>query len=101
MALVMVLLVLSLTLAFFHLKCTMMQSLMTLWSSVVSTILAFSFYESVAELFISRGYGLQWAHVGSYVIVFITAFAVLRLACEYLVRVNVDLGSRVKTSSAV
>lgn len=101
MALVMVLLVLSLTLAFFHLKCTMMQSLITLWSSVVSTILAFSFYESVAELFISRGYGLQWAHVGSYVIVFIAAFAVLRLASEYLVRVNVDLGSRAKTFSAV
>lgn len=101
MALVMVLLVLILTLAFFYLKCTMMQSLMMLWSSIVATILAFSFYEKVAGLFITRGYGLQWANVGSYVIVFIVAFAVLRTVCEYLIGVNIDLGNTVKASAAV
>lgn len=101
MALVMILLVLILTLAFFYLKCTMMQSLITLWSAVVSTILAFSFYENAADLFISRGYGLQWALVGSYVVLFIVSFAVLRSACEYLVGVNIDLGSKVKASAAV
>jgi hypothetical protein len=101
MALVIVLLVLILTLAFFYLKCTMMQSLITLWSSVVSTIVVFSFYEKVALLFISRGAGLQWAHAGAYVIVFIATFAVLRAACEYWIGVQIDLGSAVKTSAAV
>jgi hypothetical protein len=101
MALIMVLLVLTLTLAFFYLKCTMMQSLITLWSSVMATILTFSFYENVAALFISRGYGLQWAIFGSYVIVFIAGFAVLRSACEYLIAVNIDLGGTVKASAAV
>ena len=101
MALVMVLLVLGLTLAFFYLKCTMMQSLMMLWASVVSTILAFSFYESLAGLLISRGYGLQWAHVGSYVLVFIVTFAVLRSVSELLIGINIDLGNAAKASAAV
>jgi len=97
----MVLLVLILTLAFFYLKCTMLQSLVTLWSSVVATVLAFSFYELAAELFISRGYVLQWAPSGSYVIIFVAGFAALRSACEFLAKVNIDLGSTVKASSAV
>jgi len=101
MTLVMVLLVLILTLAYFHLKCTMMQSLITLWSSVTATILAFSFYERIAELFISRGFGLQWAQVGSYVIVFIAAFAILRAACESVIGIKIDLGSTVKTSAGI
>jgi hypothetical protein len=101
MALVMVLLVLALTLAFFYLKCSMMQSLMLLWASVVSTILTFSFYESVAGLLISRGYGLQWAHVGVYVLIFIVAFAVLRSVSELLIGINIDLGNAVKVSAAV
>lgn len=101
MALVIVLLVLILTLAFFYLKCTFMQSLITLWSSIVATILAFSYYETVANLLISRGYGLQWSQVGCYMVVFITAFAVLRSVCEYLIGLNVDLGEISKTSAAV
>ena len=56
MALVIVILVLLLTLAFFYLKCSMMQSLMTLWSAVLATIVTFSYYEWVAELFMS----LNW-----------------------------------------
>ena len=57
MALVMVLLVLILTLSFFYLKCTTMQSLVMLWSSVVSTMIAFSFYEQLADMLIARGLG--------------------------------------------
>ncbi|MEN8127054.1 MAG: CvpA family protein [Planctomycetota bacterium] len=100
MALVIVLLVLVLTFAFFHLKCTMMQSFVMLWSSVVSTILAFSFYEFVAELLVSRGYGLQWAHCGSYLVVFIAGFALLRTVSEFLIGTKIDLGDAVKASTA-
>ena len=101
MALVIVLLVLALTLAFFHLKCTMMQSFVMLWSSVVATILALSYYEVVAGLFISRGYVLQWAHFGCYLIIFIACFALLRSGCEFLTGVDIDLGNMVKTSTAI
>ena len=75
MALVIVILVLLLTLAFFHLKCSMMQSFMTLWSAVLATIVTFSYYELAAGLFISRGYGLDWASMGCFTILFIAAMA--------------------------
>ncbi len=101
MALVMVLLVLILTLSFFYLKCTTMQSLVMLWSSVVSTMIAFSFYEQLADMLIARGYGLQWAQVGAYAVVFAAAFALFRSAGEYVIGVKIDLGNTVKISSAV
>ena len=70
MALVIVILALLSTLAFFYLKCSMMQSLMTLWSAVLATIIAFSYYEWVAELLISRGYGMNVASSGCFILLF-------------------------------
>ena len=101
MALVIVILVLLLTLAFFYLKCSMMQSIITLWSAVVAMIVAFSYYELVADLFISRGYGPDWASFGSFLIVFIVTFGVLRSASEFLFKSNIDLGNIVKISTAL
>lgn len=92
MAIIIVILMLLGTLAFFYLKCSMMQSLTMLWSSVIAMILTFSYYEVVAELFISRGYGLQWAHVGCFLIVFIVSFTVLRSVSEFVIRAKIDLG---------
>ena len=48
MTLAIVILVLLLTLAFFYLKCSMMQSFMTLGSAVLATIIAFIYYEFMA-----------------------------------------------------
>lgn len=101
MAMVIVLLVLILTLAFFYLKCKMMQSVIALWSAVIATIVALSYYEFVAGLFLSRGYGLQWAHLGSYLVLYLVVFAILRSACEFLIGVNVDLGNGVKVTASL
>ena len=96
MALVIVILVLLLSVAFFYLKCSMMQSFMTLGSAVLATIVAFSYYEWVANLFISRGYGLDWALCGCFALLFIAIFALLRSASELLISTPVDLGNVVK-----
>ena len=96
MATVIVILVLLSTVAFFYLKCPIMQSLTTLWSAVLATIVSFNYYESVAELLISRGYGLQWAHAGCFVILFIVVFVLLRSLVEYLITASVDLGQTPK-----
>jgi len=101
MALVIVILVLLLTLAFFYLKCSMMQSIITLWSAVIATILTFSFYELIANMFISRGLGLDWASFGGFLIAFIVMFAILRSAAEFLFTSNIDLGNAVKVSTAL
>jgi len=98
MALLIVILVLLLTLAFFYLKCSMMQSFMTLWSAILATIIAFSYYELVAGLFISRGYGLDWASMGCFTILFVAAFAVFRVISDFLIPDSVDLGNVVKLS---
>ncbi|MHC5144415.1 MAG: hypothetical protein ACYSOX_02145, partial [Planctomycetota bacterium] len=101
MSLVIVILVLLLTLAFFYLKCSMMQSLMTLWSAVLTTIVAFSYYEWVANLFISRGYAPNFALCGSFTVLFVVIFASLRALSELLITTPVDLGNVVKLPVAL
>lgn len=96
MALVIVILVLILTMAFFHLKCSLMQSFMTLWSAILATILTFSYYEWTANLLISRGYALDWALCGCFTLLFIVAFALLRSLSELVIAAPVDLGNAVK-----
>jgi hypothetical protein len=96
MALVIVILALLSTLVFFYLKCSMMQSLMTLWSAVLATIIAFSYYEWVAELLISRGYGMNVASSGCFILLFVVVFASLRALSEFVMIGPVDLGNAVK-----
>jgi len=92
MALVIIIIVIIASLAVFYLKCSMMQSLTTLWSSVLAVIIAFSYYEIVAELFISRGYVLEWAQVICFVILLVVSFGILRTVSDFLIRVKIDLG---------
>lgn len=96
MALVIVILVLLLALVFFYLKCSMMQSFMTLGSAVLATIITFSYYEWLANLFISRGYGQDLASCGCFILLFIAAFALLRSVSELLIAVPIELGNVVK-----
>ena len=101
MALVIVILVLLLTLAFFYLKCSMMQSLLTLWSAILSTIIAFSSYEFMAELFISRSFGLDWALLSCFTLIFVVIFAVLYSFSDFLIGIDINLGNVVKLPAAL
>jgi len=101
MALAIVILVMLLTLAYFYLKCSMMESFATLWSLVVTTIITFTYYEWAAGLFTSVGYGLDWAKSGCYIILFVVSFALLRTVSEYLIGITVELGNTVKVSTAL
>lgn len=96
MTLIIILLVILLTMAFFHLKCSLMQSICTLWFAVFSTILAFAYYETVAGFVISYGYGIQFAHAACFMLIFLLGFAVLKAAGEYIIGANIDLGPTVK-----
>ncbi|MBP8604383.1 MAG: hypothetical protein KBI46_00895 [Phycisphaerae bacterium] len=90
-----------LTMAYFYLKCTPMSSLSTLLASIFALIIAFSWYEKITELFISRGYGVDWAHFGCFLLSFILTFALLRALADLLVGVNIDLGKPVKLITAL
>lgn len=101
MALIIIILIILLTTVFFYLKCTLMQSICTLWFAVISTILTFNYYESVANLLISHGYGIGYAHAGCFAVIFILGFALLRTAGEYVIGANIDLGSAAKVISGI
>ena len=101
MALVIVILVLLLTVAFFYLKCSIMQSFMTLGSAVLATIVAFSYYEGIAELLISRGQALNWALMGSFTLLFIVTFAIVRAISNFLIPSAIELGNVVKLSASL
>lgn len=101
MTMVIVLLIVLLTMAYFYLKCKLMTSLTTLMTIVLATVTAFSYYEAAAQLLIARGYGGGWAPAGSFLVVFVFSFALLRGLADYLVGSAIDLGKPAQAAASV
>lgn len=101
MATAIIIIVILLTLAHFYLKCSMMTSFSTMLASIFAMIIAFTYYEKLAELFVSRGYGVNWAHFGCFVLAFVLGFALMRALADLLVGANIDLGKNVKVASSL
>ncbi len=81
--------------------CSMMTSFSTMLASIFAMIIAFTYYEKLAELFVSRGYGVNWAHFGCFVLAFVLGFALMRALADLLVGANIDLGKQVKMAASV
>ena len=96
-----IIIVISLTLIHFYLKCSLMTSFSTLISAVFATVVAFSYHEAMADLFISRGYGADWALSGCYLLAFVLGSALFRALADLLVGSNIDLGKPAKAVAAV
>ena len=96
-----VVVILLLSTAYFYLKSPIMVSFAMLISSMVAAIVSFSYYEIVAEMLISTGYGGQWAHPGCFALLFVATFIILRVACDYLVGSNINFGVLITRSTAV
>lgn len=96
-----VILVILLTLAHFYLKCSLMTSFATLVSAIFATVVAFSYHEAMADLFISRGYGADWALSGCYLLAFVLGSALFRALADLLVGSSIDLGRPAKVAAAV
>jgi hypothetical protein len=54
--------------------------------------MAFSYFELLANLFISRDLIIPWAQTLSFLLLFLFTFAALQTLAQYLTRQNVDLG---------
>ena len=78
-----------------------MQSICTLWFAIISTILAFAYYESAANLLVSRGYVASYAHMGCFAILFLLGFVLLKTVGGYIIGANIDLGSMAKLVSGI
>ena len=101
MVIVVIILIILLTLAYFYLKCSLIGSLSVLFCAVFSLILTFSYYEWLAEMFITRGYGGQWPLAGCFAVIFIACFSVFRGVANLVVGDNIDFGQTPKKVAAV
>jgi hypothetical protein len=92
-----ILLVTLLTLSHFYLKCSVMTAFSTFMASIFGSIIAFAYYEMLANLFVSRGYG-DWAPAGCFVLAFVLGFAAVRALADLLVGANIDFGNAAKVT---
>lgn len=75
-----------------YLKGTALKSFAAVFLALSGAIIAFNYFEFVAGLLIKRGYGGEWAHSGSFLVLFVWTFAVLRVIANKLIRSDIDLG---------
>jgi hypothetical protein len=81
--------------AYFYLKCSVMTAFSTFMASIFGSIIAFTYYEMLADLLISRGYGI-WAPAGCFALAFLLGFTVVLALVNLLAGTNIDFGNAAK-----
>ena len=93
-----VLLIIAGCVAYQYLKGTLVKAFATLIAVICAGIVAFAYFEALANVFISRGDSgsmvtiAPWAQMLSFILLFVLVFALLQTAIEFLTRQPVDLG---------
>ena len=77
-----------------YLKSTLLKSFMTLMSALLACIITFTYFEKLAGLLLSYGYGGQWAHPGIFILLFLLTFAFFVSISEKLIVQNFIIGDR-------
>jgi hypothetical protein len=78
--------------AYQYLKGTLVKSFVVVITSICASVVAFGYFELLANFFVSREMFVSWAQPLSFVLLFILAFAILQTVNEQLVRPPIDLG---------
>ena len=79
-------------------KSTLVKSFVMLVNSICASVVAFSYYEILGNVFISRSSGtsqpaiVPWGQSLSFVLLFILAFAILQTIAIQLIRSEIDMG---------
>ena len=97
-ATVIVILMILLSIIQFYLKSSVMTSFVTLISAIFGLIIAFGYYEPLADQLISRGYGGQWAQPGCFTLLFVIGLAAIRSLADFLAVSNIDFGNTAPVS---
>jgi hypothetical protein len=93
-----VLLVIAGCAAYQYLKGTLVKSFVTIITAICAGIAAFSYFEILADVFISRSANTRylamvpWAQPLAFVLLFVLAFAILQTIVARLIRQKIDLG---------
>jgi hypothetical protein len=78
--------------AYQYLKGTLVKSFVVVITSICASVVAFGYFELLANVFISHEILVPWAHPLSFAMLFILAFAILQTIAAQLTRQPVDLG---------
>ena len=82
-----------LTVSYFYLKSPIMTSFATMITVLLAAILALNYYESIANVLISKGKGGQWAQGLCLLLLFILTVALVRMGLDYIVGANINFGT--------
>jgi len=92
MAGLLVVLIISGCAAYQYLKGTLVKSVATVIIAVCAGIVAFSYFELLAKVFISRNLLIPWSQTLSFVLLSVLVFAILQTLAVQLTRQPIDLG---------
>ncbi|MHC4158591.1 MAG: CvpA family protein [Planctomycetota bacterium] len=92
MAALLILVIIAGCVAYLLLKSTLVKSFTVLITAVCAAIIAFAFFESLANVFIGRDILVPWAQPLSFILLFILSFAVLQIIAGQLTRQRFEMG---------
>ena len=78
--------------AFQYLKGTLVQAFAAFIITICASVVAFAYFEVLANVFIGRELLIPWAQLLSFVLLFILTFAILQTLAAQLSRQPIDLG---------
>src|SRR4030042_2048178 len=78
--------------AFQFLKGTLVRAFATFIITICASVVAFGYFELLADVFIGQELFMPWAQTLSFLLLFLFTFAVLQTLAQFLTRQNVDLG---------
>ena len=96
-----ILIIIISTVGYLYLKATFLKSFMMLMSAILACIITFTYFEKLADLLLSRGYGGQWAHPIVFILLFLLTLAILTAITNKLIVQNIIIGDRLDLGGRV
>jgi hypothetical protein len=78
--------------AYQYLKSTLVKSFVAIITSICASVVAFGYFELLANILIGRNILVLWAYLLSFALLFILAFAILQTVAIQLIRQPINLG---------
>ncbi len=85
----------------FYLKNSVLDSFVLLMSSIIGILVAFTYYEPVAAMVISKGFIAESAQGWCLFIIYTITTIVVAVICDQIVGSNIDFGNGAKIAAAV
>ena len=81
---------------YFYLQCPVLNSVATVFSAIIGVIVAFNFYETLADIMITKDFMPNWAHSLCFLLLFVITTVVIRIVADQTIRSKIDSEDIVK-----